>query len=205
MISGYWSSHFSWIIVMHLEWICVEILHWCYALWFITYHHASFSRCIISSSMFPVLIYVRLTSRLKRLDNFWPSWGTTWSPFVQIWGFIQLLAYNQTMTRSEICHSLRSFFNLQIDRMKQRTPTSSYNSAMCVISFQVSLLLKDSFIDSFPSRDRPFIKVTCFLVFCLLMSSEGLSIIKFGIVLKQSPAQLFITFRYCWISISKCN
>lgn len=30
-----------------------------------------------------------------------------------------------------------------------------------LLCFQVSLLLKDSFIDSFPSKDRSFIKVTC--------------------------------------------
>lgn len=30
--------------------------------------------------------------------------------------------------------------------------------------FQVSLLLKDSFIDSFPSRDRSFIKVSLTLI-----------------------------------------
>lgn len=36
-------------------------------------------------------------------------------------------------------------------------------------SFQVSLLLKDSFIDSFPSRDRPFIKVILgSLIYCNL-------------------------------------
>lgn len=29
--------------------------------------------------------------------------------------------------------------------------------------FQVSILLKDSFLDSFPSKDQPFVKV-CFLV-----------------------------------------
>lgn len=33
------------------------------------------------------------------------------------------------------------------------------------LPFQVSLLLKDSFIDSFPDRDRPFIKVTLFRSF----------------------------------------
>jgi hypothetical protein len=30
---------------------------------------------------------------------------------------------------------------------------------MLALNDQVSLLLKDSFIDSFPSNDRPFIKV----------------------------------------------
>lgn len=34
-----------------------------------------------------------------------------------------------------------------------------------LFNFQVSLLLKDSFIDSFPSKDQPFIKVTSVLYF----------------------------------------
>ena len=45
------------------------------------------------------------------------------------------------------------------------TARSFSASFMCLINFQVSLLLKDSFIDSFPSKDRPFIKVICVLYF----------------------------------------
>lgn len=34
---------------------------------------------------------------------------------------------------------------------------------------QVSLLLKDSFVDSFPNKDRPFIKVLYFALFYILL------------------------------------
>jgi hypothetical protein len=36
---------------------------------------------------------------------------------------------------------------------------------MLALNDQVSLLLKDSFIDSFPSNDRPFIKVLVLLFY----------------------------------------
>ena len=36
---------------------------------------------------------------------------------------------------------------------------------MLALNDQVSLLLKDSFIDSFPSNDRPFIKVLILLFY----------------------------------------
>lgn len=44
---------------------------------------------------------------------------------------------------------------------------SSLTDEILVLTFQVSLLLKDSFIDSFPSKDRPFIKVILYLNFKL--------------------------------------
>lgn len=55
---------------------------------------------------------------------------------------------------------------------KQELLPLNLSLTVLILLSQVSLLLKDSFIDSFPGRDRPFIKVNKILIQILASVSD---------------------------------